>query len=68
MKFLKNFLKNLLFLIAISCFVVAVVACFDAILESGRLYWDAKVTACVCFTLTFFIGFLLWKNNYFKRY
>jgi len=65
-----KFLKHLFFLIAVGCFfggitsfVLAVFYIFD-----GDDAWQFAL-GCMgaCFGFSFFIGFYLWKNNFFNR-
>tara|TARA_B110000459_G_scaffold96561_1_gene107664 strand:+ start:130 stop:336 length:207 start_codon:yes stop_codon:yes gene_type:complete len=65
-----KFLKHLFFLIAVGClfggitfFVVSIFKIFD---NSDN--WDGTLLSMgVCLAISFFIGFYLWKNNFFTR-
>ena len=64
-----KFFKHLFFLIAVGCFFASI-TCFIMglfeLLDDGG-FFDEIVAMGVCLAISFFIGFYLWKNNFFTQ-
>jgi len=66
--FMKIF-KHLFFLIAVGCFFGGIASFIMGLFEllDDSTFYSEIVTMGVCLGFSFFIGFYLWKNNFFNR-
>jgi len=70
MKFISLFFRQLFFFIAVGCFfggITSFVWAVFAIFDGGNDWEWCLGVMCACFGFSFFIGFYLWKNNFFNR-